>query len=59
VEAGEELKCGKLTVLTWNREEKHSARGMEINFVPFWKWLIPGIAAQFPEGRIRPCRPMN
>ena len=40
VEAGEELKCGKLTVLTWNREEKHSARGVEINFVPVWKWLI-------------------
>ena len=42
VEAGEELKCGKLTVLTWNREEKHSARGVEINFVPVWKWLIGG-----------------
>lgn len=42
VEAGEELKCGKLTVLTWNSEETRGARGMKINFVPVWKWLIGG-----------------
>ena len=33
--AGEELRCEKKTVITWDYEEEG-----EINFVPLWKWLL-------------------
>ncbi len=33
--AGEELRCKKKTVITWDYEEEG-----EINFVPLWKWLL-------------------
>lgn len=40
VEAGEELKCSSLTVLTWDMESKDTVKGIVVNFVPFWKWLL-------------------
>ena len=40
IEAGGELQCGKLSVITWDHEEITKERGKEINFIPLWKWLI-------------------
>lgn len=39
VEAGDELRCGNLAVITWDHEEIVKTRGKEISFVPLWKWL--------------------
>lgn len=36
VKAGGELRCKKLTVITWDYE----AQDKQIQFIPLWKWLI-------------------
>lgn len=40
IEAGEELKVSKLTVLTWDEERETKKDGKTIKFKPLWKWLI-------------------
>jgi predicted AAA+ superfamily ATPase len=40
IEAGDELRCGNLAVITWDHEETVKTRGQEINFIPLWKWLV-------------------
>ena len=35
-----ELDCNILTVLTWDYESKEDHSGVEIAFVPLWKWLL-------------------
>jgi len=42
VEAGKELQCASLTVLTWDMESKDTVKGAVVNFVPLWKWLLYG-----------------
>ncbi len=39
VEAAEELKVTKLTVLTWNEKREMKKDGMTIQFIPLWEWL--------------------
>jgi len=39
-EAGEELKCDDLIVLTWDNEENVEWQGKKIKFVPVWRWLL-------------------
>jgi len=40
VEAGSELQCASLIVLTWDMESKETVKGAVVSFVPFWKWLL-------------------
>ncbi len=40
IEAGEELKVSKLTVLTWDEERETEKDGKTIKFKPLWKWLV-------------------
>lgn len=40
VEAKEELKYGKLTVLTWDEKKQVKKDGAVIDFVPLWEWLV-------------------
>ncbi|MCX6719171.1 MAG: ATP-binding protein [Candidatus Taylorbacteria bacterium] len=39
VEASEELKVTKLTVLTWNEKREVKREGKIIRFIPLWEWL--------------------
>ena len=38
-EAGEELDCAELFVVTWDKDRTERFKGREIKFVPLWKWL--------------------
>jgi hypothetical protein len=40
VEAGEELKCEELIVLTWDYQEDAEWQGKKIKFLPVWQWLL-------------------
>lgn len=40
LKASKELKCNKLTVITWNREEEKAINGKKIKYIPLWKWLL-------------------
>ena len=40
VEAGGELKCDNLVVLSWDEEGSEQYKGKEIRSIPLWKWLI-------------------
>ena len=40
VEAKEELRVEKLTVLTWDEAKQVQKNGVIINFVPLWEWLL-------------------
>jgi hypothetical protein len=40
IEAGDELQCADLLILTWDYEKMIEVRGKKIMFVPLWKWLI-------------------
>lgn len=39
LEAKEELRPEKLTVLTWDEKKLVNKKGVSINFVPLWQWL--------------------
>jgi predicted AAA+ superfamily ATPase len=39
-EAGEELQCSDLSVITWDQEEMVSYKKCSIALVPLWKWLL-------------------
>ena len=38
-EAGEELSCSELSVVTWDTERTELFKGREIRFIPLWRWL--------------------
>ena len=38
--ASRELRCGNLTVITWNTERTIKKSGKVIRLVPLWKWLL-------------------
>ena len=40
VEAGEELKCNNMVVITYDYESIEKRNGFEIVFTPLWKWLL-------------------
>lgn len=40
IEAGEELKCDDLMIITWDEEAEEKVGGKTIKFVPLWKWLL-------------------
>lgn len=40
LEASEELRVNKLTVLTWDEEKQVQKNRKTINFLPLWQWLI-------------------
>lgn len=39
LEAGEELNCDHLIILTWDKEGIEKTEGKTIRFIPLWKWL--------------------
>jgi len=40
LEAGEELRCDNLLLITWDRDEVKNIKGKDIKYVPLWKWLL-------------------
>ena len=40
VEAGSELKCSELLLITWDKEEVVLHKGTYIQLLPAWKWLM-------------------
>lgn len=40
IEAGEELKCDDLLIITWDEETEEKVNGKIIKFMPLWKWLM-------------------
>ncbi|MBI3618090.1 MAG: ATP-binding protein [Candidatus Omnitrophica bacterium] len=42
IEAGEELDCRRLTILSRDTEAREPVKGGEIEIVPLWKWLTQG-----------------
>ena len=40
IEAGQDLSCNNLMVITWDREAEKIIRGKKIVFMPLWKWLL-------------------
>jgi predicted AAA+ superfamily ATPase len=42
VNASEQLKCDKLSVLTFDYEKEENINGKKVIFKPLWKWLIEG-----------------
>ena len=40
IEAGGELRCDNLSVITWDHEEVLKVSGGKIHFIPLWKWLV-------------------
>ena len=42
LKASEELKCRKLTILTWDHECEETHGRKKISFTPVWKWMLEG-----------------
>jgi predicted AAA+ superfamily ATPase len=42
LKASKELRCGNLTVITWDYEGEERIGGSNINYVPLWVWLLEG-----------------
>ena len=40
IEAGQDLDCSDLMIITWDREAEEIIRGKKIVFRPLWKWLL-------------------
>jgi len=40
IEAGKELDCKDLIVISWDYEAEDVFKGERIKFIPLWKWLI-------------------
>lgn len=40
IKSSEELKCDKLTVITWDEEKIETVKGKTIAYIPLWKWLL-------------------
>lgn len=57
--ASDELKCRKLSVITWDYEGAEGVgdgSGREVRFVPLWRWLL-GQGAGVPKGGGQPGAP--
>lgn len=40
LKASKELKCNKLSIITWSKEGRETIKGKTIRYVPLWKWLL-------------------
>jgi predicted AAA+ superfamily ATPase len=40
IEAAEELKAGKIDIITWDQEGEETVRGRKVRITPLWKWLL-------------------
>lgn len=40
INAGSELKCNKLTLITWEESKMEKFTGKKIKILPLWKWLL-------------------
>jgi len=40
IKGGKDLGCKDLTILTWEHIAEEEYRGLRINFVPLWRWLL-------------------
>lgn len=40
IEAGKELRCGNLLVVTYDHEGEEKLKSKKIKFLPIWKWLL-------------------
>jgi len=40
VKAGKDLRCGNLTILTWDHMADEMHAGSRVHFLPLWRWLI-------------------
>ena len=40
IEAGSELSCNDLMLISWDREEIIKKKGYQVRFVPAWKWFL-------------------
>ena len=45
VKAAKELRCRKLTIITWDSEGEERAAGHTIQYIPLWKWLLAAYEA--------------
>jgi len=43
IEGCRELRCDKLKVITWNREDYEKISGILIEYVPLWKFLLQDV----------------
>jgi predicted AAA+ superfamily ATPase len=39
IEAGKELGCNDLEIITWDENREETVRGKKVHFIPLWKWL--------------------
>lgn len=40
LEAGQELRCDDLVILTWDQEEIRMVKNKKIKIMPVWKWML-------------------
>ncbi|MDD5659043.1 MAG: ATP-binding protein [Actinomycetota bacterium] len=40
IEAGKDLNCSNLLIITWDKEIEEIIYGKKIKFIPLWKWLL-------------------
>lgn len=40
IKAGEELKCDRLTVITWDNQGVEPLKNKQVSFLPLWRWLL-------------------
>ena len=40
MKASDKLRCKKLSIITWDFEEKEKIGGKKIEYIPLWKWLL-------------------
>jgi hypothetical protein len=40
IEAGQELKCSNLNIITWDTEKEEEVNGKKIRIIPLWRWLL-------------------
>lgn len=40
IKAGEELRCDRLVVITWDQKGEESFNNIRISFLPLWRWLL-------------------
>jgi predicted AAA+ superfamily ATPase len=38
--ASDELRCKKLSIITWDYEGKEDVDGKTIRYIPLWKWIL-------------------
>jgi predicted AAA+ superfamily ATPase len=40
VKASDKLSCKKLSIITWDLDEKEKIKGRTLEYTPLWKWLL-------------------